>query len=85
MLHFLFKRLIAVAFLTYTVMILANLFNAYIPKYDEHPLMQLSITYTTPYLSLFHPFVPSLGPVELSPIAALFSLQIAKWVLLAIL
>lgn len=78
------KRLIGLLFFAYTLMLLARILGSWFPQWQGHPIMRLVAQYTDPYLDLFKRVIPPLGPLDLSPVAALFGLQILEWLLFTI-
>ena len=65
-------------FYVYTVLLLANVFLSWFPDLHDYPIVRLVRTLTDPYLALFRRFIPPLGPIDLSPIAAFFFLRILE-------
>ena len=78
---FLFKRVVGAAFLIYMVMIITRVVSSWFPGIEAHSMMHLLAIFTDPYLNFFHHLIPSMGGFNVSPIAALLTLQIAKWVI----
>ncbi|MBJ7449836.1 MAG: YggT family protein [Parachlamydiales bacterium] len=78
MLAFLFR----IAFTVYSIMILARIFGSWFPSFHQTKTFQFVAMCTDPYLDLFRRFIPTLGSIDLSPIVALFALQIVEKLLI---
>jgi len=61
-------------FLVYTIMIFIRILSSWLPELQEYRFMQFIAFYTDPYLNFFRKFIPPLGMIDLSPIAAYFCL-----------
>lgn len=62
----------------YTLLLVANILLSWFPDFQDNPIARFIRTVTDPYLSLFRKFIPTLGPLDISPIAAFFSLRILE-------
>ena len=69
---------IHIFFNVYTFLLIANVFLSWFPNFDGYAIVRFIRTVTDPYLALFRRFIPPLGPVDLSPIAAFFVLRILE-------
>lgn len=65
-------------FLIYMLMIFVRILGSWLPDYQDHPAMRFVAYYTDPYLNLFKRFIPPLGMFDLSPIVAIFALQLIE-------
>ncbi|MCP9491384.1 MAG: YggT family protein [Solirubrobacteraceae bacterium MAG38_C4-C5] len=79
--------------LIYTIMIFAYIISSLVQSFGTRiPYARWSDALLTflrqvcePYLRLFRRFIPPLGPVDLSPIVAIFTLQIVGSLLVALI
>lgn len=67
--------------LVYTIMIFIRILGSWVPEWQETTFMRFISYYTDPYLNVFKRIIPPLGMIDLSPIIAIFSLQIFQEVL----
>lgn len=65
-------------FLAYTIMIFVRIFGSWFPEFSRSRFMQFISFYTDPYLNFFKSFIPPLGFLDISPIVALFVLQLLE-------
>ncbi len=65
-------------FLVYTIMIFVRIFGSWFPNFSGTKFMQFIAFYTDPYLNFFRNIIPPLGMLDLSPIVAIFVLQILE-------
>jgi YggT family protein len=77
-----FFYLIDLLFTIYTFMILARILSSWIPQLAESKAIQFVAFYTDPYLKIFRRIIPPLGIIDLSPMAALISLQLIQYFIL---
>ncbi|CDR34431.1 YggT family protein [Criblamydia sequanensis] len=68
-------QVVQLLFRFYMIMIFARIISSWIPELYESKLMQFVAFYVDPYLNFFKRFIPPLGMIDLSPIAALFCLS----------
>ncbi len=61
----------------YVVLLLIRVLLTWFPSIDwsRSPFSLLS-SLTDPYLNIFRRFIPTLGPIDISPIIAIFAIQI---------
>lgn len=71
-------QIIDYLFLAYTVMLFVRIFGSWFPEFRNSQWMQFVAFYTDPYLNFFRRLIPPLGMIDLSPIVALFLLNILK-------
>ena len=72
-------------FTTYTFMLFVRVFGSWFPSFAQSRFMHFIAFYTDPYLNLFRKLIPSLGPLDISPMFAFISLQFMQWILFSIL
>ena len=78
--------IIQLIFTVYSMMIFARIILSWFPKTAHHKVTGFIAFYTDPYLNLFRRFIPPIGGVlDLSPILALFVLQLAENLLFKVL
>lgn len=63
------------AFSCYMLMLVAVILGSWFPDIQGSKIMQFLRKMTNPYLNFFRRFIPPLGTIDLSPIAAFFALQ----------
>lgn len=61
----------------YIYMIIAYILMSWIPSLQHSTFGQLLGKVVEPYLAIFRKIIPPLGMIDLSPIVAIFALQIA--------
>lgn len=71
-------------FLLYMIMLLIKIFSSWVPEIQQYRFMQFITFYTAPYLDFFRRFIPPIGMLDVSPIAAYFCLvyllePMTKW------
>ena len=70
----------------YILLIFAYVLTSWIRvPYSLQPLVRFLHDVCEPYLRLFRRILPQLGPVDLSPIVAVFGLYIALWLVNGVL
>ncbi len=80
-----FLYILSVLFTTYTFMLLVRVFGSWFPRFAQSRFMRFVAFYTDPYLNIFRKIIPPLGMLDLSPMAAFFSLEIFRRLLFSIL
>ncbi|MFC4076517.1 YggT family protein [Salinithrix halophila] len=65
-------------FTIYTVMIFIYILMSWIPNLRESPIGMVIGRLVEPYLSIFRSFIPPIGMIDISPIVALFALQMIQ-------
>jgi YggT family protein len=79
------QRFISVFFDVYILLILAYVLTSWIRvPYSLHRLQRFLDDVCEPYIRLFRRVLPSLGPIDLSPIVAIFSLILAQRLLMGL-
>ena len=77
---------VRLVFSVYTILILIRIVGSWFPKFSQHSFMRFVSYYTDPYLNLYRKIIPPIGGVlDLSPMLAFFSLQIAENLILSFL
>jgi uncharacterized protein YggT (Ycf19 family) len=78
--------------LVYTILIFAYIISSLVQSFGRMPYTRWSDALLTflrqvcePYLRLFRRFIPPLGPLDLSPIVAIFTLQIVGSIIVALI
>ncbi|MBM7855243.1 YggT family protein [Desulfohalotomaculum tongense] len=82
---FIIYQAVDVAFEVYKVIIFARIILSFVKHNPYSPLIRFVYDMTEPYLSIFRRFIPPVGMVDFSPIAALFALSIIKWLVMSLL
>lgn len=80
-----FFYLIEILFTTYTFLLLVRVLGSWFPSFAQSGVMRFVAVYTDPYLNIFRKVIPPLGMMDLSPMIALFSLQIFQWIIFSVL
>jgi len=70
---------------TYTWLIILNVVLSWFPQSRYHPLVRWVYSCTEPFLSLFRRWIPSIGGLDFSPLAAMLSLWILRRLVLFLL
>jgi len=73
------------AFYVYYILILVRVVLSYIRTDPYHPLVRFVYEVTEPVLGFFRRLIPPLGMVDLSPIVALFALELVHGLIMRIL
>ena len=74
------QRFVSVFVWVYILLIFAYVLSSWIRvPLALQPLVRFLHDVCEPYLRLFRRILPSLGPVDLSPIVAVFALYVALW------
>lgn len=68
-------KIIDAIFLVYMTMLMVRIIGSWFPEFSRSKFMLFISFYTDPYLNFFRKFIPPLGMLDLSPIAAFFALQ----------
>lgn len=63
----------------YSVLLIIRILLSWFPNLDWHnPLLSILSQVTDPYLNIFRSIIPPLGGIDLSPMLAIFALQIVS-------
>lgn len=80
------EQTIRYLFGAYTLLIIARVFGSWFPTFTHTQLGRFLIFCTEPYLKIFRRIIPPIGGmIDLSPLAAFFTLQVMEWLLLKVL
>ncbi|MDR7240577.1 YggT family protein [Neobacillus drentensis] len=66
------------AFDAYYWLILISIFGSWFPKFQSSKVGLWISKVVEPYLGLFRRFIPPLGPIDFSPIIALFAFKFIR-------
>jgi YggT family protein len=77
--------IIEILFTTYTFLLLARVLGSWFPQFSRSKVMAFVSLYTDPYLNFFRNLVPPIGMLDISPMVALFALQIIQWLLFTLI
>ena len=78
------QRFVSVFFSVYILLILAYVITSWIRlPYSLHRVQRFLDDTCEPYIRIFRRFLPSLGPIDLSPMVAVFSLLILQRLVIA--
>lgn len=73
-------------FQIYIWAIIIRVVGSWFPSFANHQIMRFIAFYTDPYLNLFRRLIPPIGgTLDLSPLLAFFSLEIAERLILLLL
>jgi YggT family protein len=76
-------------FLVYLILIFARILLSWIPRIPYNVYLRAVVTFieetTNPYLNLFRRVLPPIGPLDISPILAIFVLLIAQAVVVGLI
>ncbi len=74
---------IDVAFEVYKFILLARIVLSFVKHNPYNPMIRFIYDLSEPYLGIFRRFIPPVGMVDFSPIAAFFALSIIQyWIVL---
>jgi YggT family protein len=80
------QRFVSVFFQVYILLILAYVLTSWIKMpYALHRLQRFLDDVCEPYIGLFRRLLPSIGPLDLSPIVAVITLIIAQQLLVGLI
>jgi YggT family protein len=73
---------VSALFLVYLILIFARIVLSFVPRMPYNRALRAVVGFihevTDPYLNLFRRIIPPLGPLDLSPILAIFLLYIVE-------
>jgi len=78
-------RIINVVFQVYYWLIFIRIILSFIRHNPYQPLIRFIYEVTEPWLRIFRRFIPPVGMIDFSPIAAFFALEILRQLVLALL
>lgn len=73
-------HIVDLAFWLYSLMLIVRILSSWFPDLQEKKAMRLLAFYTDPYLNIFRRIIPPLGMLDISPVAAIFALQLLETV-----
>lgn len=73
---FLAQRLIFGALQIYSILLIIYILMSWVPSTRETTFGRMLGAIAEPYLGFFRKFIPPLGMIDISPIVALFALQL---------
>lgn len=80
---------VSALFLVYLILIFARIVLSFVPRMPYNPTLRKVVDFihevTDPYLNLFRRVIPPLGPLDLSPILAIFLLYIVEAVVVGVI
>jgi YggT family protein len=80
---------VSALFIVYLILIFARILLSWIPRIPYNVYLRAVVTFveetTNPYLNLFRRVLPPIGPLDLSPILAIFVLLIAQAVVVGLI
>lgn len=80
------QRFVEVFFTIYILLILAYVLTSWIRlPYSLSPVQRFLDDVCGPFLRLFRRFLPTIGPLDLSPIVAVFTLVVAQRLLVGLI
>ena len=80
------QQFVSVFFSVYILLILAYVLTSWIRMpYSLHRIQRFLDDVCEPYIRLFRRVLPSMGPLDLSPIVAVFTLIVARTVLVSLI
>ena len=80
------QQFVSVFFSVYILLILAYVLTSWIRMpYSLHRVQRFLDDVCEPYIRLFRRVLPSMGPLDLSPIVAVFTLIVARTVLVSLI
>jgi YggT family protein len=78
-------EIVDVAFIVYTWLIIGRIILSWVRHNPYNPVVRFIYDLTDPYLNIFRRVIPPLGMIDLSPIAAILVLQLARVLVLSLL
>ena len=73
---------VSALFVVYLILIFARIVLSFVPRMPYNPTLRTVVGFihevTDPYLNLFRRVIPPVGPLDLSPILAIFLLYILQ-------
>ncbi|ANU13618.1 hypothetical protein GPDM_09175 [Planococcus donghaensis MPA1U2] len=71
-------NLILSAINIYFYILIVSVFMSWVPSIKESSFGQMISKITDPYLDIFRRFIPPIGMIDISPIVAIFTLNLAS-------
>lgn len=73
----------------YTILIFVRILMSWIPRMPYNQALSVVVRFvedvTDPYLQLFRRFIPPIGMIDISPIVALFALQLVGGLIVSLI
>jgi YggT family protein len=80
------QQFVSVFFTVYVLLILAYVLTSWIQMpYSLHRVQRFLDDVCEPFIRIFRRLLPTIGPLDLSPIAAIFTLIVARTVLVGLI
>jgi YggT family protein len=80
---------VSALFTVYLILIFARIVLSFIPRMPYNPTLRAVVGFihevTDPYLNLFRRVIPPVGPLDLSPILAIFLLYIVQAIVVGLI
>ena len=80
---------VSALFLVYFILIFARIVLSFIPRMPYNRALRTAVGFihevTDPYLNLFRRIIPPVGPLDLSPILAIFLLWIVEAIVVGLI
>lgn len=73
------------SFSAYTLLLSVAIISSWFPELEEFAIIRYVRFCTEPYLALFRRWIPPLGVIDISPIAAFIMLKIVAGIILGML
>ena len=71
-------NLLLMAINIYSFVLIASILMSWLPNAKESSFGKMLSSITDPYLDIFRKFIPPLGMIDISPIVAIFALNLAS-------
>ena len=85
MFYFYLYNIVDKGFMVYMWMLIIRIISSWFPEYQNNQVLRFIRHYTDPYLQFFRSFIPPIGMLDLSPLAAFFALQFLEMIVKGIL
>jgi YggT family protein len=80
---------VSALFTVYLILIFARIVLSFVPRMPYNPTLRAVVGFihevTDPYLNLFRRVIPPVGPLDLSPILAIFLLYIVQAIVVGLI
>lgn len=75
------EKIVNVSFEVYKFILIARIILSFIRYNPYNPVIKFIYELSEPYLAIFRRFIPPVGVIDLSPIAAFIALSLIQYVL----